>query len=274
MKAFLKYYIKDNLFLFKEKLKLLLFPTEVPILVFTMAKVGSLSVYFSLKNRLKRKGIFHIHSLEEIQVKESVKTCFENGIYPGSKSPVFLINNKIIKKEKRIKVISLFRDPLERNISAFFDAYELYVGNKPEDSTLNSDELYDIFQKKFLHYYPVEWYEKQFFEGLGIDVYKSSFNKELGFQVIKKENVEVLLISSHLPDDKKEQLIGEFCSLKSFKLQNRNITSNKVYGSIYKKFKEEIFFEKSYLDSLYKTKYARHFFTDLFIENQYKKWIK
>lgn len=239
-----------------------------------MAKVGSLSVYFSLKKRLKKNSVFHIHSLNEVEVKDGVKMCFDNNIYPGSKSSVFLINSQIIKKQKRIEVISLFRDPIERNISSFFDAFELYTSIKPENYQGSIQDLLKIYHKKLPHNYPIKWFEKHFFEGVNVNVYDYDFNKWNGHQIIKKGNVEILLMNSYLNDSLKEKIIKDFCGLEYFKLKNENISLNKDYADIYKAFKDEVKFDKIYLDTLYKSKYAMHFFTEAYRLNQIKKWIK
>jgi len=126
IKPFLKYHIKDRLVLWQQTQDLRNLKQE-PVLVFTMAKVGSSSVYHSLK---KQSDIpcFHIHSLsieEELQAKV---ICKEKGVYPGSRSPVFILHKYLLEKERTYKVISLVRNPIERNLSAFFEAFEIHMG--------------------------------------------------------------------------------------------------------------------------------------------------
>lgn len=253
-------------------IKLSMYPKQSPILVFTMAKVGSLSVYFSLKKWTRKKSIFHIHSLNEEQVNENIKLCFENNIYPGSKSPVFLINRKIIKKRKTYKIICLFRDPLERNVSAFFDAFELHTSKKISKYIGDVESLKPFYYKKLNHYYPIYWFEKQFFEATNIDVFAYNFNKEKGYKLIKKDNIELLLLNSNVDDKIKEKLINDFCDLKEFKLKNSNVSSTKEYATYYKDFKQTIRFSKEYLNKLYDSNYAKHFFTEKHIKNQIEKW--
>jgi len=253
-------------------IKLSLFPKHNPILVFTMAKVGSLSVYFSLKKWATRESIFHIHSLNEEEVKEGVQLCFENNMYPGSKSPVFLINRKIIKKGKPYKIICLFRDPLERNISAFFDVFELHTGEKITEYTGDMEQLKVLYCEKLKHDFPINWFEKQFFEATNINVYTYDFNKEKGCQIIKKGNIELLLLNSNIADSLKEELISNFCDLETFTLKNRNVSSTKEYASNYKDFKNNIKFSTAYLNKLYGSKYAQHFFTEKHIKDQIEKW--
>ena len=251
--------------------KLSIFPKQKPFLVFTMAKVGSLSVYFSLKKWVSKHSIFHIHSLNEEEVKKGVQLCFENNMYPGSKSPVFLINKKIIEKGRPYKIICLFRDPLERNISAFFDVFELHTGEKSTEYGGDMEQLKEMYYKKLNHNFPINWFEKQFFEATNINVYSYDFNKEKGYKIIKKDHVELLLINSNVADSVKEELISNFCDLKTFTLKNRNVSTTKEYASNYKDFKNNIRFSTAYLNKLYDSKYANHFFNENHINSQMKK---
>ena len=95
MKAFLKYHIYDRLVLWEKARQLKFWKQNKPIIVHTMAKVGSLSVYSSLKKQLPKTSLFHTHSLDLNEVSENVDLCFKNGVYPGSRSPAFLIQNEI-----------------------------------------------------------------------------------------------------------------------------------------------------------------------------------
>lgn len=237
-----------------------------------MAKVGSLSVYFSLKNSLPTTPIFHIHTLDEQEVNKGNQFCFDQGIYPGSKSPVFLINSQILLKRRPIKIVCLFRDPIERNISAFFDAFELHTGVKAKEYDGSLEELKQYFYNKLNHKYPLQWFEKQFKEATGIDLYSSEFDTEKGYKILQSNKVEVLLLNSAISDSKKEELIGNFCNVNVFKLENRNQSHQKEFAALYSRFKSEIRFSEEYLDRLYYSNYAKHFFSKTHIENQLKKW--
>lgn len=272
MKQFLKYHGIDSLRLLLLRCKLLLFKKNTPIIVFTMAKVGSLSVYFSLKKSLPTTTIFHVHSLNENEIKKGIQLCFDQGIYPGSKSPVSLINSQILSKKKPFKIVCLFRDPLERNISAFFDAFELHTGIKAEEYDGSLEELKQNFYNKLNHKYPLQWFENQFKEATGLDLYSSEFDTEKGYKILQSNKVEVILLNSAISDSKKEELIGDFCNVNNFKLENRNQSHQKEYASLYSNFKNEIRFSSTYLHQIYSSNYAKHFFSNSHIENQIKKW--
>lgn len=270
MKAFLKYYIKDNLVLLQQKWRLSR-SKQTPILILTMAKVGSLSVYSSIK-KYSKIPVFHIHSLDEAEVKAGDKFCFDNGIYPNSRSPIFLLNKYLIKPKKQYQVISLFRNPIERNISAFFDAFKLHTGVSPQNYKGTIDQLIATYHDALDHEYATTWFEKQFFEGTGIDVYKTPFDPEKGFVSTTIGTADCLIINVTLEDDFKEQLISDFCNINGFALHNENITAASKAAALYKQFKDTITFDREYLERQLESKYVHHFFSKTERDRLYTKW--
>ncbi|MFT6947649.1 MAG: hypothetical protein ACJARP_002076 [Vicingaceae bacterium] len=272
MKAFIRYYTKDYLTLFLSKLRFWL-SKKTPILVYTMAKVGSLSIYSSIK---KQTSIpcFHLHSLNLEEIKNSNQICFNSGMYPDSRNLAPFVVTQIIAPKKACKIISLFRDPVERNISAFFDAFELYVGVAIDKYTGSIDELIACYRKKLPHNYSILWFEKQFKRDLAINVFDFDFNKEAGFQLYKKDNYEILIINSRVDDALKRDLIAEFISEKSFVLNNVNVTSKSNGNELYQRFKNAIRFNQSELDAMLNAPYSQHFFTKKEIEDCYQLWLK
>ena len=272
MRAFIKFYTKDYLTLLLSKLRFHL-SKKTPILVYTMAKVGSLSVYSSIK---KQTSIpcFHLHSLNLEEIENGNQICFNLGLYPDSRNLAPFVVHQIITPKKACKIISLFRDPVERNISAFFDAFELYVGVAADEYKGSIDELITCYHKKLPHEYSILWFEKQFKRDLAINVFDYNFNKEAGFQLYKKDNYEILIINSRVDDALKRDLVAEFISEKSFVLNNVNVTSKSNGNELYQRFKNAIGFDQSELDAMLKSQYSQHFFTKKEIEDCYQLWLK
>lgn len=273
MKSFLRYHIKDRISLVLEKRLLLKNKEHTPILVLTMAKVGSSSVYYSIKKSSKIP-VFHIHGLDEEEVLEGVKSCRENGIYPGRRSPIPLINREIIAKNRPYKIISLFRNPIERNISAFFDVFELRVGIPPDLYKGGIHELEKLYHKHIDHSYVLDWFDIHFFEGTGIDIYKEPFDIKEKSKKYTIDGLEILVLDSAVQDSIKERLIGEFSGIRDFKLTNKNITEQSRASDLYTKFKEHVRFSEAYLNSLLDSKYAVHFFSVEERETLFNKWSK
>ena len=82
------------------------------------------------------------------------------------------------------------------------------------------------------------------------------------------------MINCCIKDGLKEQLIGEFCGVSNFKLQNTNITENGESGELYKAFKSHIRFTEDYLNEYYSSKYAKHFFTPSQRKFTIAKWLR
>lgn len=260
--------------LLKKAIKLKFWSAKTPVLIHTMGKVGSLSVYFSLKKHLPITPIFHTHSLNKEEIKKDVSYCFSNGVYPGSRSPVFLIHKHIINRQKPFKVITLFRDPIDRNISAFFDAFKIYVGVSPELYIGDLENLTQLFFKHLPYKYPLQWYDDYMLKDTGINVYSHSFNPEIGWEIINNNNVKTLLINCYLNDAVKEDLIEEFCGISNFKLSNTNVRSEGNASVLYKDFKNYIKFPEHYLNEVYNSKYALHFFSEEERASAIQKWSK
>lgn len=235
-----------------------------------MAKVGSLSIYGSLKKQKPLHAIFHIHSLNNKENKKSLELCKTKGILPDSRSPISMINNYIINNNRKMKIITMVRDPIERNISAFFDAFEMFVGVSVENYKGSMQTLETIYHNSFPHEYAVNWFEKQFFEAIHVNIYDLKFPVYKGFLIIKSNHIDVLIIKTNTEDYLKEVLLSEFCNCPNFKLINTNKTKTRLYDE----FKNHIKFSKRYLNNQYQSKYALHFFSHQERSIALKRWVK
>lgn len=214
-----------------------------PIFVYQMGKVASSSAYYSIKNQYSG-ACLHAHSFSETHHDFYVRALFE--IYQKEKLP--------------IKIITMVREPISRNISAFFENFERDTGTSYEHSNYSIKELRDLFLTNYKHEIPIVWFDENIKNHFGIDIYKSNF-PEIGFQVYKKDNVDLLLYKHDIEDSIKERIIEDFIGIKNFKLSNTNIGNKKVYSSTYKKFKK-LNLPDYYLDEMLNSKYSNHFYSN------------
>ena len=271
IKPFLKYHIKDRWVLSQQERQLKA-QKQDPVLIFTMAKVGSSSVYHSLKHQ-SDLPCFHIHSLDKEEEVRAKAICKEKGVYPGSRSPVFILHEQLLEKQRPYKVISLFRNPIERNLSAFFEAFEIHMGVPAHLFKGTLQEIEDAFYEKLDHSYCKDWFDNHLKEGIRVDVYEHAFAKAKGYAIIKNDQVDVLVLKSNLDDTLKATLVGDFCGIKDFTIKNVNVTEAKKEAQLYADFKSHIRFSKSYLDNQLESKYMNHFFTEAEKEKLYEKWL-
>ncbi|BAG03115.1 putative capsular polysaccharide synthesis family protein [Microcystis aeruginosa] len=219
------------------KLRFRLYATnQTPIIIYQMGKVGSSSVMKSLKKKAILP-LFHVHFLlknadnrsfynpnvyEILSVKLEREMLLRQGKF---------LYNKIIAPKKQVKIISLTREPIGRNVAAFFQNFERETGKKYEQSNFTPQELRDIFINFFPHSTPLDWFDNYFKPFLGIDVYEYPFPKEQGYLRINKDNVDLLILKLETSDSVKEKAIAEFLGLKEFKLVRTNVGEDKNYGS-------------------------------------------
>jgi len=244
---------------------------EKNILIYQMGKVGSTSLEDSISNSI------HLHTLylDNHTCKPRQAGLFGCGWhFYINKCKQHLINlmlRKAIKSREKTKVITLFRQPLQRNISMFFHDLDAYVFNA-QSNLLKSkvpalmtrqqegNILFDIFEKQFDHSYPLNWFDKEFERLWGINIYQQPFNKDLGYSYISKGNIELLCIDmSKLNESLPEisHFVGE-----TVKLSTKNQASAKWYGTLYSDFKKHYKPSDKIQSLITNSKMNKHFIED------------
>ena len=253
-----------------------------PILVYQMGKVGSMSIAKSLVKNIKNP-VFHVHAL--LRNAEDIKTRPVFDFSPrqeqimklqkllGREKGLFIYEN-IIAKNQPVKVITLTREPIGRNLAAFFQNFEMETGKTPKYSNFTSEELGDMFVKYYPHFVPLQWFDKNVNKCLGIDVYDYDFPREKGFLTIQKKSLELLILKVELPNQIKEKVIGEFLGLPEFRIVNNNLGEDKDYSDIYKNLKQALKLPYSYVEEMCNSRYFRHFYTKEEIEQVFSRWTK
>lgn len=211
------------------------------VFVYQMGKVASTSVYNSIKSQYKGP-VFHAHSFDEKNQQESIQ----------------LLYNAYKIEKFRIKIISLVREPIGRNLSAFFENFKRDVGIEFRDSRYTPNELQEIFLKNYNHDIPLNWFDHNIKKNFDIDIYDYPF-PESNYILIKNRNVELLLMKYNLNNEVKTKVISDFLGVKDFSIKDKNVGSTKEYADMYKKL-QNIPFPEWYIDKMANSKYAQHFF--------------
>lgn len=232
--------------------------TENPILVFHPGKVGSSSIYTSLK----RCGLNVAHFCDLFYNiyctdNEEIKKCIFNHY----------------KKQHNIKIISLVREPISRDISLYFQCAITDVENHIRgrvsndfikecrkmllDYTINRkhgihsvNDWMDYVAMNGNHGMEFDWFEYEINRLFDIDIYKETFDRQKGYCIIKKGNVELLLMKMEQMNSL-DNVIREFTGCDSFELVNDNVGELKDYSYMYREIKQRITFPKEYVDFYY-----------------------
>lgn len=205
-------------------------------------------------------------------------------------------------KKRPIKIITGVREPISRDISAFFQGSEegdwpimtngniwLYLfSDYSKQGEQDIDKLkekicildkslnysFDFLCKEIIENKADEfsWFDYEIKSLFGLDIYKYPFDKEKGYSIIEQDNIKIF-IYKYEKINLLEKAIGEFLNEPEFSFKNGNQGNEKVYAYMYKKFKSEIKLNKKYFDYYYDNNLKlKHFYTDIEIEQFKEKW--
>lgn len=161
--------------------------------------------------------------------------------------------NKLLKKSP-IRIITMVREPISRNISAFFQH------NNYSDSMDIEDQVIDYLDKLSLENRPFSWFAFEFEKFTGIDIYQHRFNRDQGYLVIKKEGMEILCLQMEKMKQN-EDIIGKFLSIDNFHLiEPCNVGENKISGDIYRRVNKNLRIPQYIIDRYYKGNREMDFF--------------
>jgi len=224
--------------------------TTIPVFVFQMGSVASSSIYHSLNNYPGAVGHGHDINRNKWQVQ-----C----LYSWS------------KEGNSLNIISTIREPIGRNVSAFFQLYDKHTDSKYEESLLTLEQLKELFITNVDHDIPLTWFDKNIKDVFGIDVYASPFPPS-GHISFSRKNINLLVMRFDLNDTIKQKLIGDFVNFPKYKLVRENVSSNKIYHKTYKEFTNKVKLPINYIEKMCDSKYARHFFPENEINAIKEKW--
>jgi hypothetical protein len=264
-----------------------------PLLIYTMGKVGSSSIFLSLRQLGLRRLVDHVHflDLEYLnQLEASLKPAYPDSlvnlrhVWRSQRHAQELTSNP----DARVQAISLIRDPLARNLSNFFQ--QIVVKPLPGDgnarwrvvssyygfeSTVRADksgapdahapgmrELIELFFDRVDHDFHVHWLEHELSGMLDIDVYASPFPTDKGYAIYHSDRADVLLFRLRDLNRSVTQAVHEFLGFQDFCLNNANVGDRKAYADVYQAFKASIVFPSAFLDRMYDSRFARHFYTE------------
>jgi hypothetical protein len=242
---------------------------EPPILVYQMGKVGSRTVLTSLREAGLGVRIFHVHFLtpESIDREERLHRATWRGDARAShiwKSQHLRRRLADPSDETRWNVITLVRDPVARNVSSFFQIGERALGVDfgADQGDVSVAELTRRFLEDFDgHDVPLTWFDDELARVFGIDVFARPFPQDQGFDIYENERARVLLLRLENLSACAAPAFHRFLGVEDFRLAKTNVAREKDYAPAYARFVEGAELPVEYLDRMYGSRYARHFYS-------------
>ena len=220
------------------------------VLVHSMGKVGSYSVYKSIQS-LKRFRVLHTHELD----LKHIRKMYGDGKLPGhAKNSIRFLNE--FRDKDTAKVIINIREPMSRNVSAFFENLSHF--NVSSVSGQNIDELIDIFLSHYPQWTPLNWFRREILKPLGIDVLALATSES---RVFSYNRLQVLVLRTEDDDEETNQRVRKFLGAEDFKLMRMNVGEEKPYANLYSEFKAAFSPSSDLLDWIFSADYFRLFYT-------------
>ncbi|MEP0321311.1 putative capsular polysaccharide synthesis family protein [Bauldia litoralis] len=239
-------------------------------IVYTMAKVGTRAMAQGI-----RDAGFHcpeVHTLDRKAMLAQVKPAIDAGELPSEQ----MIETMALRRQldrKRIRrpfYITAVREPIARNISAFFQNHKLNLRTIDiADSGIDTARrAFDIFMKTYPHDLPLQWFDTNVLPQTSVDVYQTPFDPKQGHV----RSGRVLVFRADCPDAVKSTVLTETLG-RPITVARKNESTAKRYFGLYEKVKEIASFDEAFVNRMYDSKYARHFWTESERSAFRKNWL-
>jgi len=228
--------------------------TDNYIFIYTPPKVGSTTLVTSLRVSLgKTYNVIHIHDEVMLSVLTGINNVKINDIIN------YLTNNG-----KKVYVIDVYRTPIERKMSEFFEKISPYHFNNTEENINNYSikRISDRFNKLFTHLENGDHYTDKY----NIDeIIPFDFDKKYTIQVKNGTSyIKLRLCDSHLWADILSSILQtEIIVISDYK------TSSKGIADLYKRFKNEYRLPINFFELIKECKYLNFYYN----EEERKKYL-
>lgn len=239
-----------------------------PVVVHTMGRVGSFTIATSIAH-LGLFETFHTHFLDSKSVA-NLRKRMENRSrpWPESIEAAIAVSETVLPESQQIKMITLVRDPVARNISACFAGFT-EQSEAGDESPLDREKVKQIFDS-FFHERPARWFENEFHSALGIDLLAIPFPKEQGFGRYQFDKIDLLVMQNEIPDNVKREQLADFLEIGEINLIRKN--DQMLSDPRYVDFKAQVPLTEEYLDRLYGLPFVSHFYNDQAIQGFRRRW--
>ncbi len=228
------------------------------VFIYTPPKVGSTTLVSSLRVSLGNTfSIIHIHDDIMLNVLTGINNITVNEII-----------NYISQKGKHVYVIDIYRTPIERKMSEYFEKLSPYHFNNSEQNINNYSikRVTDRFNKLFPHLANGDHY----FEKYNIEN-PTPFDFENKYTIQIINNIKYIKLRLH--DSQMWSNILSSIFQQEVVLINDYQTNDKGIGDLYKRFKDEYKMPSNYIELVRNCKYFNLYFSNE-ERNQYlQNWI-
>ena len=257
------------------------------IFVFQMGKVGSRSICFSIQKSLeeqdKGQGSW---GAREIGDTILIHSHTDLGVPPSYKRMILWR----AKLGLPLNVICPIREPIDRDVSAFFFIFVERRLNLLANASLR--ELKELFltdsrpplrikprinptpanERIMEHQYILDWFDRYFRPLTRIDVYKEPFPIDRKWKIYRRGFTRVLLYRTDLKRSEQSKLISDFLDIKLGEMVSKNMARGRDYAKLYLRFRESVKLPEWYIGRMHNSRFAQHFWSQEELKAAANKW--
>ena len=227
------------------------------IFIYTPPKVGSTTLVTSLRVSLgKTYNTIHIHDEVMLQVLTGISDVKINDII-----------NHLSNMGKNVYVIDVYRTPIERKMSEFFEKISPYHFNNTEENIkkYSIKRISDRFNKIFPHIENGDHYFDKFNISKPIPF---DFNKKYTLQTIDNiKYIKLRLCDSNLWGNILSNIFtANIIIIDDYK------TENKGLGNLYKTFKNEYHLPRNFFEIIQNDKFLKFYYSEAERNNYLLEW--
>ena len=240
-----------------------------------MGRVGSRSILKSLRHK---NGLYacHLHWMTPKTYQSRAPVLDETRRRADRYGDYYrlgpMLYEQLIQHRRRLRAITLVRDPIARNISWYFENLPDIWDEPAAYETQTLSRLIEVYLDVFDHEEALSWFDDEIQQAYGIDVYARPFAHDQGWQTYRRGPYELLALRTDLNDQKKAHAIAEYLNLSSVVIPLRNTSAQRPYADVYTEFSRMVRHDESHLDRMYSSLFVQHFFAPEEVVAMRQRW--
>ena len=240
-----------------------------PILIYQMAKVGSTTVYQSLRDA----GLYplHVHSISDTARNNG----FEYYRSRGEAAPIHLYVGRLLNPylqltSHRVRVITLVREPIARYVSGLRQMAR-FSGIFSQSVSKTQERIIERLSDPEEMEYIFGWFDQEIKNVLDVDIMKRPFNQNRGFQFLEGPRADVLVLKLERLSDLLPAVVSDFVGANLQEVRS-NVGRRKKKGEKYSRVKETLQVPESIRNRIYSHEWVHHFYTEGEINSFDERW--
>lgn len=227
-----------------------------PVFIHQIGKVGSTAIWRAIRDAGHDDHVFQTHVLRDFDrvALSHARTHAHPDETLAQLNHARLARGYLDRADSStvINVITAVRDPIARDVSAFFQTAierDSEFEDKAAAGLVSVKAMRDEFFDRSHHATLSEWFEDQFRPVFHFDVADLGFDPLQGSRVFRKDNLRILALKYENYRTELQPVLRSFLSNRRIVVERHNESGSKPYGDLLRRFLS-VPFPRGYVDTM------------------------